>query len=113
MKDLEILFLYANPISGKILLHMSIQNAFIESDCKIYWSSNLWKECMDILDFLYENVYQEKVKIWEYLCWLGVSRCASYTQNCLDLPKVPLRSIGVIARQKFRVPVVYNEIKLK
>ena len=41
---------------------MTVQNAFIQSDCRIHGSSNLLKEYMAMLDILHENIYHEKLK---------------------------------------------------
>ena len=62
-------------------------------------------ECIDFLDFLNEDIHQGKVA-----CEATTSGCVcldipSHAQTCLDVLRVPLSSLGGIAR----LNVIQNE----
>ena len=95
MKNLIIYLLSsANPLSAKNLSQIIGQNALVQSDFRILWSS-ISLERMHIFDFTHGDIRQGKLTYetttsdWECL---GMR---SHTRTYLDMLRVPLVDLGM------------------
>ena len=50
---------------------------------------NLWKQCINMFDFLHGDIYQGKVAYEATTCGWMYPGMPSHTQTCLDFPGIP------------------------